>query len=85
MSITFFVNDYFDRLPPVLVKLRREIRRLYVSTKRTLVRLTQTMTEYNKSMIIDGDFVRYMYILDVFRSLDVVELVCSAMQASCKI
>lgn len=59
-SVTFLVDNYFDRLLPVLSKTKNEVRQLYFSAKRSLGKLTQTMAEYNESMIIGGDFVRYV-------------------------
>lgn len=58
MNIKFIVDDYFDRIPQVFDKVKKNVEELASSAIRTTNDLRSEMKDYNTSMVIDGNFVR---------------------------
>jgi hypothetical protein len=58
MNIKFIVDDYFDRIPGVFDKVKKNIEELASAASRTFGDLLDVMRDYNNSMVIGGDFVR---------------------------
>ena len=59
-NIETFINDYFDQLSPLLSEVRNDVLEQSGSARRTLRKLVRGLIEYDTSMAIGGNFVRYV-------------------------
>ena len=53
-----FISDYFDKLWPPFLELRRHVNDIVVSAQHELSHLTDLLKEYQRSLAIGEDFVR---------------------------
>ena len=57
-NINLIINNYFDLLLPSIATVKKNVIELSRAANYKLDELTQTMTEYNKSLVIDQSFIR---------------------------
>jgi hypothetical protein len=57
--VRLIIREYFDQIEMRADLLQRDIRRLVQLATAALVDVRETMVEYNRSMVIKGEFVRY--------------------------
>lgn len=62
-NINLIINNYFDLLLPSIEKVKKNVIELSSAAKHKLGELTQTIAEYNKSLVIDQSFIRLVIVL----------------------
>jgi hypothetical protein len=56
--VRLIIREYFDQISMRSDLLQKDVRRLVQLATIALVDVRETMVEYNRSMVIRGDFVR---------------------------